>query len=61
MPCQEEKQNGGRSGKKRRPISLLESALNFKNARVYSCSEMGRIFFYVAERDAGEEVVVLYH
>ena len=39
------KQNGGRSGKRHRPISLLESALNFKNAKVLSCGEMGRISF----------------
>ena len=57
------KQNGGRSGKRHRPISLLESALIFKkkNARVYSCSENGKDFLYVSGRDAGEEVPVLYH
>ena len=55
------KQNGGRSGKRHRPISLLESALILKNARVLACSENGKDFFYVARRDAGEEVPVLYH
>ena len=49
------KQNGGRSEKRHRPISLLESALIFKNAKVYSCSENGKDFLYVAQRHAGAE------
>ena len=44
------KQNGGRSGKEGRPISLLGSALIFKkNARVYSCSENERISFMLLQ------------
>ena len=39
------KQNGGRTEKKRRPISLLGSALIFKNAIVLGCSENGKHFF----------------
>ena len=35
--------------------------VDFKNARVYSCSENGKDFLYVAERNACEEVPVLYH
>ena len=52
------KQNGGRSGKKRRPISLLGFALISKMQKFYHVVRMERIFFYVAGRDVSDEVPV---
>ena len=56
------KQNGGRSGKRHRPISLLESALIFQKMQKFThVVRMEKDFLYVSGRHAGEEVVVLYH
>ena len=61
MHSLEEKQNGGRSGKRHRPISLLESALNFKKMQKFThVVRMEKDFLYVSGRHAGVEDPVLY-